>query len=335
MRRLAAAVLTLVAWPAAAEPPNAKDGPASAELRAILDADQAARDALMRSGKPDPQAARAMMDGDRKRRQRVGALLAAGKVQTVEDFFAAALVYQHGETPEDYLTAHELAMIAGVMGRGGGLAALAEDRFLLHIGRKQRFGSQFGADADGKPLMRPVERDAPTAVTEALRADFLVPSLAERARDGAAPSEAAMKRAYARVARRTDPEALARARKRPVAAELARLAAGSDGAARVLELYRKDELFTADDLHNAALVLMRRGDTEALLLAHELAVLAAIRGKRMSGRLAGETLDRFLVSIGRPQRYGTVSGKPSGSPVPATIRAHLRLRPGRLPRARQ
>src|SRR4051812_19012362 len=115
------------------------DGPASAEIRKLAEEDQADR------SKPFPypkQEEKRMRDRDAARRKRMAQLLQQDKLVTGEDFDHAALLYQHGAKPDDYLVARELAIVAGAKGRYGSLPALAEDRFLVNIGRMQRFGSQ-------------------------------------------------------------------------------------------------------------------------------------------------------------------------------------------------
>lgn len=323
-RHLAAIVLVLA--PAAtsrAQPlpgEQSADGPASAELRAMRRYDQA-RPALQQW---TPQQARLVEERERQRRKRVGELLAAGKLTTQEDHDNAAAVFQRGESADDQLTAHELAIISGILGASapalspnarvvfGSMPALAEDGFLQRIGRPPRFDISAAA------------RDA-TAVTDGLRTDSLVPSFQGRPDGDARGPRLQMNRRFARVMQRMDPGWQAGAARRPIGAELKALAAAGHFSERVIELYRDDQLWTADDYYHAALVLRRRGDAEAAILAHEMAVVAAMRGKIEARRLAAETLDQFLVAIGRPQRYGTVAGKPVGTPAADAVRAHLGL----------
>jgi hypothetical protein len=83
--------------------------------------------------------------------------------------------------------------------------------------------------------------------------------------------------------------------------------------ARVKELYAADQLKTGNDYHRAAMVLQHAAKPEDYLLAHELCVIAIFKG--VDARwLAAASEDRFLQSIGRPQRFGTQSKKPSGLP---------------------
>lgn len=120
-----------------------------------------------------------LIERDRARRRRVGELLDAGAAQTGEDFFHAAMVFQHGEALEDYLRAHELALGASGLGyrRGRWLAAAAYDRWLVNQGRPQKYGTQYRARGDTWELS---EVDPET--TDAERAEWDVPSLAEAQR---------------------------------------------------------------------------------------------------------------------------------------------------------
>jgi len=115
---------------------------------------------------------------DEKRRQRVKELLAAGEVKAAEDHYHAAMVLQHGRTPEDYKLAHELALKAAEMdpehGAARWLAAAAKDRYLQNIGEPQIYGTQF-RKVDGKWTLDPIDE---TAVTDEERAKWGVPPLA-------------------------------------------------------------------------------------------------------------------------------------------------------------
>jgi hypothetical protein len=313
--------------PTVAPTPRASvDGPASAEIRALRDADQADRKF---TSLPSPDELKGMVERDKERRAKVRELLNEDKLVTPEDFDNAALIFQHGETTDDYLTAHELSIIAVMQGRFNSLPALSEDRFLDKIGRKQRFGTQFGMGKNNKLISHPVDGGQPTSVTDALRADFLVPTVKEWQKDGMNAVAISRNRIVARMRQRRDPKWREEASKRPIAAELKKLAAGKGpaGAARVLQIYRNDALWTPDDYYHAATVLSRRGDSSAWILAHELASVAAMQGKAEAKRLAAETLDLFLVSIKQPQRYGTVPGKPTEGTVAAAVRAHFGLKP--------
>jgi hypothetical protein len=50
------------------------------------------------------------------RRKRVHEMLNEGTVRTINDYTWASFIFQHGETPDDYLLAHVLAMVAASRG---------------------------------------------------------------------------------------------------------------------------------------------------------------------------------------------------------------------------
>jgi hypothetical protein len=83
--------------------------------------------------------------GDDKRREQVHKLLAENALKTGKDFEEAAFIFQHGDTPDDYLLGHTLAMVAVAKGdaRALWIATATLDRYLQAIGRKQIFGTQF------------------------------------------------------------------------------------------------------------------------------------------------------------------------------------------------
>ena len=115
------------------------------ELSEIYDADQADRHA-------DAIDWRTVRERDRERRERVHALLAAGRVKSASDHYKAALVFLHGDTLADYERARSLAYESAKRGFHGGLwlTAAAWDRWLMTAGHPQRFGTQFHCP-EGKP----------------------------------------------------------------------------------------------------------------------------------------------------------------------------------------
>jgi hypothetical protein len=75
--------------------------------------------------------------------------------------------------------------------------------------------------------------------------------------------------------------------------------------ARIKELYQTGGLHTGADYFHAAMVLQHGGKPEDYLLAHELCVAAISKGEMRARWLAAASEDRFLCSIGRPQRFAT------------------------------
>jgi hypothetical protein len=120
----------------------------------------------------------AVQPRDRKREARVKELYTEDRLRTGADYYHAAMILQHAPTPEDYLLAHELCIVAIGKGeeRAKWLAAASEDRFLMMIGRPQRFGTQYRADGPDGPMQ--LYKVGP-GVTDELRRAFAVPSLKE------------------------------------------------------------------------------------------------------------------------------------------------------------
>ncbi|HEY5079083.1 MAG TPA: hypothetical protein VII43_04525 [Opitutaceae bacterium] len=114
---------------------------------------------------------------DLARQARVKTLYGSGQLQTGADYFHAAMVLQHGQAPEDFLLCHELCIAAIIRGNKPArwLAAASEDRFLMNLERPQRFGTQFRSMGDGPMKLYRTE----DGVTDALRGEFGVPTLAE------------------------------------------------------------------------------------------------------------------------------------------------------------
>ena len=138
------------------------------ELHAIYTQDQADR-------KGDITAD--IQERDRIRLQRVEDLLTAGSVQTAEDYFHAAMVFQHGEHLNDYWKAHELARKAAELGHSTGrwLTAAAYDRWLMKQGKPQKYGTQYTAQNGSSFTLYEVD----PATTDEERAEWNVPPLAE------------------------------------------------------------------------------------------------------------------------------------------------------------
>jgi hypothetical protein len=113
---------------------------------------------------------------DEKRRQEVHRMLSAGEVRTGTDYYHAAMVYQHGQTPDDYLLAHVLAVDAISLGSKDArwLSAATLDRYLRSIWQPQIFGTQFY----GEPLVQ--EPINPSIVGDKIRAVVCVVPIAEQ-----------------------------------------------------------------------------------------------------------------------------------------------------------
>lgn len=147
----------------------------NAEMRAIFDADQADRRA------PPAVDWAAVGPRDEARRVRTRQLLDSGSLQSGDDFWHAAFVFQHGREPDDYLLAHTLAVIAAARGRPDAtwIAAATLDRYLQRIGQRQIYGTQYSTMPGQPTTQDPYDR---ALVSDALRQALRVPTLAEQER---------------------------------------------------------------------------------------------------------------------------------------------------------
>ncbi len=148
------------------------------ELEELYKADQAERDDAFFNQTPEKIGE--LIVRDARRRQRVKDIVSKETLGSAEDYYHAAMVLQHGDTPEDFLMAHELATVAAFKGhkQGAWLCASASDRFLHSIGRPQRFGTQFTRKDDGPWTQEPFDR----SMNDAIRKEYGVHTIAEQAK---------------------------------------------------------------------------------------------------------------------------------------------------------
>lgn len=116
---------------------------------------------------------------DQARRERVHELLAANELKTAEDFDDAAFIYQHGQTPQDYLLAHVLAMVSVQKGDATSLwiSAATLDRYLDSIGQAQVFGTQYHSKNNDPIVQEPYDSGL---IPDALRLTFCVPTVQQQ-----------------------------------------------------------------------------------------------------------------------------------------------------------
>src|SRR6267143_861433 len=107
--------------------------PSNGELEELFEADQADR-----HRPPETIDWASVTPRDEARRRRVKTMLESGSIRTPEDFYRAAMIYQHGSTPPDIHTARELALRAIELRpdfrEAKWLAAAALDRELMIAG---------------------------------------------------------------------------------------------------------------------------------------------------------------------------------------------------------
>ena len=135
----------------------------STELQQIVEADQNARKDFLTDPKKslDPK----IILEDTKRRMRVGEIFGEGCFKSAADYAAAALVFQHGSTPDHFFQTFIWAKRAVELGDLSQKRLMAQgiDRYLLNSGKKQLFASQAFKfeDVGGCWCLQPVERSFP------------------------------------------------------------------------------------------------------------------------------------------------------------------------------
>ncbi len=145
----------------------------SAEMQRLFEEDQAARQ------KPPLSRTEgvSLYRQDVARRIAVRALVDQGALHTAQDFENAAFIFQHGDTADDYLLAHTLAIIAVAKGRASALwiATATLDRYLNKIGQPQIYGTQYLRHPDATWTQEPYNR---ALISDAMRQQLGVPPLA-------------------------------------------------------------------------------------------------------------------------------------------------------------
>lgn len=74
---------------------------------------------------------------------------------------------------------------------------------------------------------------------------------------------------------------------------------------RLMQMMKSGELRTGADFYRAAMILQHGDLADDYLLAHHLAVVSLSKGFGDASWLAAASLDRFLLTIGKAQIYGT------------------------------
>ncbi len=88
-----------------------------------------------------------------------------------KSLFHLALLFQHGQKTKDYQLAQELAQesVDGGYEVARHFVCLAEDRYLLSINEKQKWGTQMGRDEEGNIILREILSDEESGVTDEAR----------------------------------------------------------------------------------------------------------------------------------------------------------------------
>ena len=121
---------------------------------------------------------------DEERLKRTREIAAQGGLREADDYFRAALVFQHSPETADYAQAHQWCLKALELDpdlpSARWLAAATEDRYLMDQGKPQRYGTQY-KKVEGKWILWEVD----PAVTDEERAKWEVPTLAEARKQAA------------------------------------------------------------------------------------------------------------------------------------------------------
>ena len=156
-------------------PEESSDTP-NAEIRRIFEADQKVRQFTK---SPSQQEWTVIARQDAGRRDETRKLLAAGQLHAGEDFEQAAFIFQHGDSPDDFLLAHTLAIVAVAKGNHGAawIAAATLDRYLQSAGKPQIYGTQYKSGSGEPATQEPYNRDL---IPDALRRQLGVPAAGPR-----------------------------------------------------------------------------------------------------------------------------------------------------------
>jgi hypothetical protein len=147
------------------------DAPSNPKMKSIFDEDQRVRQSY-----PNIDWS-SVSKTDAARRAETMQLLKDGALHSGEDFTWAAFIFQHGSTPDDYLLAHTLAIIAIRKGYDDAtwIASATLDRYLQSIKQPQIYGTQF-LTTDKQPTTQdPYNR---ALIPDALRRQLSVPEMA-------------------------------------------------------------------------------------------------------------------------------------------------------------
>ena len=176
---VAALMLVIVTLPAQAPKLENTIRPGDSEIHRLRVADQDDRRGFMSKSKAEwDQLARR----DSIRLKRTKEIYRSGGLVTAADYFDAALVLQHGGTPDDYLLAHVLCTVAVIKGDTDApwLSAATLDRYLQSIQRKQIFGTQYDGDEKVGYTYEPYDD---SLLTDSVRRAVQVPTRDEQQKD--------------------------------------------------------------------------------------------------------------------------------------------------------
>ncbi len=122
---------------------------------------------------------KAMRARDRQRRQRVMEIVSQEELSSAEDFYHAAWIMNHGDTPEDAENAYRLALRSSELGYRPArwLTAASYDRWQMYQGKPQKYGTNYIYDGRQDRLW-----DIDPSTTDEERQAWDVPPLTEQLR---------------------------------------------------------------------------------------------------------------------------------------------------------
>ncbi|HXT85757.1 MAG TPA: hypothetical protein VN745_01920, partial [Verrucomicrobiae bacterium] len=176
---MAAAVSVALSAGAMLKAQQAKQGQkasSQATIKQLFEEDQNDRRGAMSM---TPEQWKKIGERDAERRREVHKMLDSGALKTGADFEDASVIFQHGDTPQDYLLAHVLAMAAMEKGdaQARWIAAATLDRYLQAVKQPQVFGTQYKwTEMKPKPHGATQEPYDKAVVSDALRREFCVTS---------------------------------------------------------------------------------------------------------------------------------------------------------------
>jgi hypothetical protein len=228
--------------------------------------------------------------------------LAKDQVDSAEDFLAAAQILAQSAQAGDALAARELALVAWLKGKPNALVGQAEDAYFRALGLPARFSQAGTAD---------------TSPTDTHRLDFLMPPLVPRVDAEAQQAQRLQAAWWHPEKQQRFHNLLVQITGAPKSQPL-----GPTTRAQLVQGFQEDLFRTPEDLAAAAKIFTRSDRPGDLMLASELALLAAVRGDVMSRILFAQTWDRAARGLGQPARYGTLGSQTMDPGVaPGVIRA--------------
>jgi hypothetical protein len=265
------------------------------------------------------------------RAQRANQIVAAGQLDSLEDWQNACWLLQHGDGADDFLLAHVLSVPPGVKGLpfAGFASAATLDRFLQNIERPQIFLTQSGS---GDPAVFDPLPPFDDSLPESIRKAYNLAPLKHAASEKGAKKKDGAKSGKAPSAKELTKLLQAATQASATEAASTEATPAPDWLLRTREIVAAGVLKSDDDYALATRVLLTSSEPEDLLLAHVLATAAGLLGHEEGLPLTARTLDRFLIACDRPQLFGTVQAA-DASPPPTLLHETLRERYGLTARA--